>query len=101
MPEMRFCVLWPDGSREICYSPSRVVQDYFVAGSSYTLVDFLERSRAALTAAAERVRQIYGAPCSRALGQLAAIESKSRAFAEGPEAHVTVEAFVAADAQQD
>jgi uncharacterized repeat protein (TIGR04042 family) len=101
MPEVRFRVLWPDGSRETCYSPSRVVQDYFVAGKSYALAVFLELSRAALSAAAERVRQIYGAPCGRALGQLAAIEAKSRAFSERPDARVTVEAFIAADALQD
>lgn len=101
MPEVRFRVLWPDGSREICYSPSRVVQDYFVAGKSYALADFRDRSRAALSAAAERVRQIYGAPCGRALGQLAAIEAKIRVFAERPEARVTVEALIGVDALQD
>ena len=52
MPEMRFRIRWPDGRLETCYSPSLVVKDYLVEGESYTLADFLDRSRAALSIAA-------------------------------------------------
>ncbi|MBS9477554.1 MSMEG_0570 family nitrogen starvation response protein [Ancylobacter radicis] len=93
MPEMHFSIRWPDGTREICYSPSLVIKDYFVPGESYTLDDFLARSRAALMIASERVQARYGMPCSRALGQLARIESGARAYSTHPEARVAVESF--------
>src|ERR1700749_1470994 len=80
MPEMRFRIAWPDGSTESCYSPSLVIKDYFAAGQTYPLADFLSRSRAGLTIATERVRAKYGYPCSRALGQLARIETVSQQF---------------------
>ena len=63
MPEMRFRIAWPDGSTESCYSPSLVIKDYFAAGQTYPLTDFLSRSRTALTIASERVRAKYGFPC--------------------------------------
>ncbi|NEQ47238.1 MAG: MSMEG_0570 family nitrogen starvation response protein [Leptolyngbya sp. SIOISBB] len=80
MPEIRFQVQWPDGSQEICYSPSLVVKDYFVPGESYGLEDFLERSRTALKIASERVQAKYGFPCSRALGQLHQIEYRAAQY---------------------
>jgi uncharacterized repeat protein (TIGR04042 family) len=75
MPELHFSIGWPDGTTEICYSPSTIVRDHFTPDTLYPLPEFLARSRAALTAASERVRQRYGAPCSLALGQLARIEA--------------------------
>jgi uncharacterized repeat protein (TIGR04042 family) len=75
MPEMRFLIEWPDGVRQSCYSPSLVIRDYFVPGQPYKLQDFLDRSRTALRIASDRVQQKFGFPCSRALGQLAAIEA--------------------------
>ena len=86
MPETYFHVRWPDGGREACYSPSTVVKDFLVAGRSYPLAEFLALSRAALGAASERVRARYGAGCSRAMAQLAAIETK----AQGQPADATV-----------
>ena len=68
MPEMHFHVRWPDERIEACYSPSLVIKDHFVPGTTYALSDFRERSRVALTIAAERVRERYGFLCSRALG---------------------------------
>jgi uncharacterized repeat protein (TIGR04042 family) len=65
MPELCFVLRWPDGTRETCYSPSTVVRDHFEPGTLYPLPDFLARSRAALTAASDRVKAIYGTPCSR------------------------------------
>jgi uncharacterized repeat protein (TIGR04042 family) len=93
MPEMRFRITWPDGSTESCYSPSLVIKDYFAVGQTYPLADFLARSCAALTIASERVHAKYGYPCSRALGQLARIETASQQFLSLAGAHVGVIAF--------
>ncbi|WP_342739356.1 MSMEG_0570 family nitrogen starvation response protein [Bradyrhizobium sp. B117] len=93
MPEMRFHVRWPDERIEVCYSPSLVIKDHFVAGTTYTLDDFRERSRVALTIAAERVREKYGFLCSRALGQLARIEATAVRFEATPGASVTIVSF--------
>jgi uncharacterized repeat protein (TIGR04042 family) len=94
MPEMRFVIRWPDGRRESCYSPSLVVRDYLSEGESYRLDDFLDRIRAALHIASERVRAKYGHACSQALGQLARIETNAAAFADVREAQVVCETFL-------
>ncbi|MCE4226802.1 MSMEG_0570 family nitrogen starvation response protein [Methylobacterium sp. C25] len=91
MPEMRFHVLWPDGRREACYSPSLVVQDFLKPGESYAVEDFVEKSRTALNIASERVREKYGFACSSALDQLARIESAAKG--QPPGGRVTVETF--------
>jgi uncharacterized repeat protein (TIGR04042 family) len=80
MPELHFCIEWPDGTTETCYSPSTIVRDHFASFTSYPTAEFLARSRAALTEASERVRARYGAPCSLALGQLARIEAAAARF---------------------
>lgn len=98
MPEIQFVVRWPDDTVTACYSPSLVVQEFFSAGSSYALDDFLARSREALGIASERVRARYGFPCSRAQAELASIEAKCRALERmrdnSAAACVRVEAFV-------
>jgi uncharacterized repeat protein (TIGR04042 family) len=93
MPEMRFRIRWPDGASESCYSPSLVIKEYFAPGESYALVDFLERSRRALTLANERVRAKYGVPCPRAMAQLARIEAVGSGFLAETEARVAVDGF--------
>jgi uncharacterized repeat protein (TIGR04042 family) len=93
MPEMRFCIRWPDGMRETCYSPSLVVKDFLSAGQSYPLADFLERSRNALNIANERVRAKYGYGCSQAVAQIARIETAAAAFADVVDPRVAVDAF--------
>jgi uncharacterized repeat protein (TIGR04042 family) len=93
MPEMRFFIRWPDGTAEACYSPSLVVKDFLTLGESYPLADFLERSRIALGIASDRAEAKYGYACSRATAQLARIEAAAKAFAESPEARVTVDSF--------
>jgi uncharacterized repeat protein (TIGR04042 family) len=93
MPEMRFRVSWPDGVSETCYSPSLVIKDYFVVGKSYLLAEFLSLLRAALKIASDRVQAKYGHPCSRALAQLARIESVSQTFAGTPGARIAIDAF--------
>lgn len=94
MPEMRFDIVWPDGSLERCYSPSLVVREHLAEGSAYPLDDFLARCRTALGIASERVREKYGFPCSRAIGQLARIEQAAARFADTPDARVTCGAFI-------
>lgn len=91
MPELRFRITWPDGSRETCYSPSTVIRDHFQAGLEYPMPDFLARCRAGLNAASDRVRLLYGVPCALALGQLARIEATSANHA--PETSVFFESF--------
>jgi uncharacterized repeat protein (TIGR04042 family) len=93
MPEMRFNIRWPDGSSESCYSPSLVIKDYFAPGQHYGVDDFLARSRTALMIASDRVKEKYGMACSRAMGQLARIESAGKAFAGKPDAQVFVVSF--------
>ena len=93
MPEMRFAIRWPDGTKESCYSPSLVIKDFFAVGQSYTLAEFLVRSRTALKIASERVRVRYGHPCGRALAQLARIEAAARPFSSAPDARVAIDAF--------
>jgi uncharacterized repeat protein (TIGR04042 family) len=90
---MRMSVRWPDGAHDICYSPSRVLKDYFRVGQSYAVADFRDLSRRALTVASERVREKFGTPCTRAADQLARIEERCRAFAAVPGARVLVDAF--------
>ena len=74
-------------------SPSLVVRDFFTAGESYALADFLQRSRAALTIASERVAAKYGHGCTRAAAQLARIETMAGMFADVPQARVHVDVF--------
>ena len=82
MPEIRFQIQWPDGSQETCYSPSLVVKKYFSPGETYTLEDFLERARTALTIASSRVQEKYGFPCGLALGQLQTLENRAGQFSD-------------------
>ncbi len=93
MPEMLFRVRWPDDAVSRCYSPSRAIASFLDAGAAYPLDEFMTRSRKGLQAASERVRQMYGAPCSRAAAQLAELERLSARFAGQDEARVTVEAM--------
>jgi uncharacterized repeat protein (TIGR04042 family) len=94
MPEIRFQVEWPDGSQEACYSPSLVVKKYFTPDQSYTLDDFLDRSRTALQIASDRVKEKYGMPCGLALGQLKAIETKVSQYRDLSEPTVRVVRFI-------
>lgn len=93
MPEMRFRVRWPDDSVSSCYSPSLVIKDFFEVGKAYPLVEFVKRSREALTIASDRVRQKYGFACSAAADELASIESKAARFPREDSQVVQVLAF--------
>ncbi|MEM9949865.1 MAG: MSMEG_0570 family nitrogen starvation response protein [Cyanobacteria bacterium P01_D01_bin.36] len=93
MPEINFKIQWPDGQQETCYSPSLVVKDYFESGQTYTVTDFLARSRESLTIASDRVQAKYGFPCSRALGQIRQIEAAAQAYLQKPDEAVKVLEF--------
>ena len=90
MPEINFKIQWPDGKQETCYSPSLVVKDYFEVGKTYTVSDFLARSRESLNIASDRVQQKYGFPCSRALGQLQRIETAAKPYLTNLDDPVTI-----------
>ena len=94
MPEVQFHVEWPDGSQQVCYSPSLVVEEYFEAGRSYPVSEFVRLSREALGIASDRVRARYGFPCTLAAASLAGIEQAAASFTPAlPGDHVTVRAF--------
>ena len=97
MPETYFHVRWPDGEAQRCYSPSTVVEDYFTAGHSYDLSDFVDRSRSALGIAGRRVEERFGFHCTGASDQLAQIERVASAYTSLPGAKVAVLALVRAD----
>jgi uncharacterized repeat protein (TIGR04042 family) len=90
MPEMRFHIRWPDGSRDACYSPSLVIKDRLAVGQDYALDEFLALTRLALGSASARVQERYGFPCGRAEAQLARIEETASRQEPGT---VHVEAF--------
>lgn len=69
MPEVHFHVRWPDGSVTRCYSPSRVVLDYFREGAEMTVREFADQSSAALDRASQRVEDRFGYRCSSASAQ--------------------------------
>lgn len=94
MPETYFRVEWPDGSQETCYSPSLIIQEYFAAGESYALDEFVERSRTSLNIASDRVLAKYGTPCQKALAQLQQIESRAAQYHQHPEPRVRLVQFL-------
>jgi uncharacterized repeat protein (TIGR04042 family) len=93
MPEMHFSVRWPDDTTTDCYSPSLVVKEYLEVGKSYSVAEFVDRSRTALNIGSERVREKFGYACSSAMDQLGQIERTASRFEEQENAQVLVEAF--------
>lgn len=77
---MYFLVRWPDGREQECYSPSLVIKELVNAGQQYPVFEFMERSRAGLRIAAERVRAKYGFYCSAAADQLAVLEAVAQTY---------------------
>ncbi|MDB5776187.1 MAG: transhydrogenase alpha subunit [Herbaspirillum sp.] len=93
MPEMHFSVRWPDDTTTDCYSPSLVVKEYLEVGKSYSVAEFVDRSRTALNIGSERVHEKFGYACSSAMDQLGQIERTASRFEEQENAQVLVEAF--------
>ena len=94
MPEIRFKIAWPDGSEEVCYSPSLVIKKYFTENSEYDLANFVELARDALKIASDRVQEKYGRPCSLALGQLREIELQAECYKHLPQPKVKMIQFI-------
>jgi uncharacterized repeat protein (TIGR04042 family) len=88
MPERYLVVRWPDGPSQRIYSPSTVVEEFFTAGQTLPVLDFVARSREALMIAGDRVKQAYGFPCGHAGRSIALIEAHAERFTLGD---VTVE----------
>jgi len=93
MPAMHYRLRWPDASVSTCYSPSLIIKDYFEAGASYALPDFLSRVREATQIASDRVAAKFGYACSRAADQLGVIEVQAAQYAHRADARVQVIAF--------
>lgn len=94
MPEMLFRVRWPDGEVENCFSPSTIVREHLSVDEAYPVAVFAELAQAALEAANDRVRARFGMGCAQAQVQLAAIKAKAVHFADWPDPHVHVLAFI-------
>ncbi|HTU60287.1 MAG TPA: MSMEG_0570 family nitrogen starvation response protein [Polyangiales bacterium] len=90
MPEVHFDVRWPDGARCTYYSPSTAIHRHLRAGETYKVPEFLEKARAALHEASERVRAKYGYTCSSAMDTLSQIEETAQAFAGSGQAQADV-----------
>lgn len=88
MPEMTFDVRWPDGVAQQCYSPSLVVHDHLVAGSAYTVADFVARTDRAMAQASDRVRAKFGFACTSAAATAEAVQLAAARYA--PDAEVRV-----------
>ncbi|KDM65684.1 MSMEG_0570 family nitrogen starvation response protein [Acidiphilium sp. JA12-A1] len=80
MPELVLAFIWPDGSEDRLYSPSRAIAGHLAPGDAYPLAEFLDRSRAGLEAASARVEARYGVPCRRARAEIARIERRASGF---------------------
>ena len=80
MPEMTVVVRWPDHREEECYSPSLVMHDHLVEGSSYTVDDFTHRSSLALAIASDRVREKFGFACTSAAASTDQIKRSASAY---------------------
>ena len=80
MPEVHFTIQLPDGLTKECYSPSTIFLKHFSKGELMSVAEFLARSREALSAASERVREKYGFACSSAAAQLEAVEEWTRSY---------------------
>jgi uncharacterized repeat protein (TIGR04042 family) len=80
MPAVNIRLRWPDGQETTAYSPSTSIQEYFEAGHSYALDDFLERAERGLNAASERVKLVKGFYCSSALDTLGGLRMQARPY---------------------
>jgi len=85
-----FEVEWPDGSSNVCYSPSTAVERYFAQGRRYTLRAFLEVARPALEEASQRVEAKFGYRCSSADDQLRQIEEIAKRIGIESPGEVTI-----------
>ena len=67
------------------------MEEYFRAGGSYPVAEFVDTSRTCMRIADQRVRQKYGVGCAQSAATMAGIEQAAARFAA--DEHVTLEAF--------
>ena len=92
MPELSFTLHLPDGTVMPCRSPSTILRSHLPPGT-HDMPKFLEQARLGFAAASERVRAVYGHPCSQAAAQLHAIETACRRFEKLPAPRVTIDPY--------
>jgi uncharacterized repeat protein (TIGR04042 family) len=80
---MTFTVRWPDGTTQLCYSPSLVMHDFLVEATDYPIDDFIVRSTEALSRASERVRAKFGFACTSAAAQIEQLAQSRDRFGDG------------------
>lgn len=88
MPEVRFGLRWPDGTRTACYSPSTVIREFLPADTTLTVAELVSRSAIGFEQASQRVEARYGYRCTSAAAQTEAIRRDAARF--GDEERVTV-----------
>lgn len=80
MPSVNFSIVWPDGTQEVCYSPSTVIHHHFKTGDSMPVNEFVQRAETALNQASDRVAQRFGYPCSQARSQFKCLQTTAGRF---------------------
>lgn len=93
MPATHFRVVWPDGTRQRCFSPSLVAQDVLGVGKSYSLAEFVGRADRALQLGSKRVRERFAVECSMSAKQHALINRGAIEFVADEHTEVLVEGF--------
>ena len=78
MPTVDFTLRWADGTEQRCQSPSTAIERYLAEGARYPHHELLRRTRDGLTAASERVVEVFGMACTAAAAQIEAIERAAR-----------------------
>ena len=80
MPVTYVHIEWPDQETDQVYSPSSVIEDYFIPGASLSVEEFSTTCSKGLTEASERVRQKFGYACTSAQAELHRISEKCKTF---------------------
>ncbi len=80
MPAVHFEVQWPDGEKQLYYSPSTVVYEHLKENQKLPLDAFAKQAQIALTVASERVKQKFGYYCSAASAEQDKISAKVAAL---------------------
>jgi uncharacterized repeat protein (TIGR04042 family) len=70
MPEVHLKIEWPGEKPDEIYSPSTVINQYFITGEQLTLTDFESKVTEALNMASQRVYQRFGYECTSAMTEL-------------------------------
>ena len=94
MPEMRFRIRWPERRhRGLLLAVARHQGVISLRAKAMRSPISCSAAAVALNIASDRVEAKYGYACSRAMAQLARIETVAKSFSAAADARVTVEAF--------